>query len=161
MVMLAYQDVTDPVFTSEDGTTINCMVVFPHLGPDPVLYTAAASDPGWEHSEEIYARAISGEFGLVAPYVVHEPTPEEIRDAMPRISPRELQLTLLNHGISPDQVLAAIMSMPAGIDRDRARIEWEKATYFKRNHDLIDTLGAVFGFTPEQIDAMWEEAQTI
>lgn len=160
MAYLEYTDVTDPVFSAEDDSTIDCTVTFTHIGA-PVRFTAALVSPEYQHSEEIYARAIAVEFGPVAPYVVHEPTPEEIRDAMPRISPRELQLTLLNHGISPDQVLAAIMSMPAGIDRDRARIEWEKATYFKRNHDLIDTLGAVFGFTPEQIDAMWEEAQTI
>ena len=45
-----------PQYSSGDGKRIDINVFFPHLD-ETVRYTACESDPGWEHSEELYARA--------------------------------------------------------------------------------------------------------
>lgn len=54
-------------YADASGKAINIDVYFPHL-KETVRYTALESDPGWPHSEEIFRRAASGEFGPVAPH---------------------------------------------------------------------------------------------
>lgn len=72
---------------------------------------------------------------------VQAPTVEQIRSFMPSISARQLRLGLVNAGISPTQVMAAIDAMPVGPERDRVQIEWEYATSFNRLHALIAVIG--------------------
>jgi hypothetical protein len=67
---LAYSSVASPRFADAGQTLIDCLVVFPSLGPEPIAYTAAEVDPGAEHSEEIFRRCLAGEFGPVAPPIV-------------------------------------------------------------------------------------------
>jgi hypothetical protein len=59
-----------PAFATSDQSAIDIDVFFEHIGR-AVRYTCVPVDPGCKHSEEIYARAIAGEFGPVAP----APTP--------------------------------------------------------------------------------------
>lgn len=73
MTAIKYTSVTAPAFADAEGTRINCLVVFPSLGPEPLPYTAADIDPGAEHSEEIFARCIAGDFGPVAPWEEVQP----------------------------------------------------------------------------------------
>jgi len=89
----------------------------------------------------------------VQPYV--SLTAEERRASMPAITARQLRLGLLSSGVSPKQVTAAIDGMPANTDREKAQIEWEYAPTFSRSHHLIVAIGALFGLTDAQIDAMW------
>ncbi|WP_322994066.1 hypothetical protein [Castellaniella sp.] len=67
---IPYTTVTGLVWADEAATAINCTVVFPSvMDGEPIPYTAISSDPGFPHSEEIFARAVAGEFGEIAPYV--------------------------------------------------------------------------------------------
>ncbi|MCA0404850.1 MAG: hypothetical protein LCH39_01690 [Proteobacteria bacterium] len=70
-------DAGKPEWANSEHTQLNITVVFPHLGGEAVRYTAARSDPGWEHSEELFARAADGEFGPVAPFVELPPAPPD------------------------------------------------------------------------------------
>lgn len=98
----------------------------------------------------------------IAPYVPPAPpTAEGIRAAMPSLTARQLRLGLLDAGIPPAQVSAAINAMPAGADRDRAMIEWEYANSFARLHALLPVIGAAIGLSEEQIDEMWASALTL
>jgi hypothetical protein len=92
----------------------------------------------------------------VQPYA--PPTVEEIRASLPPLSARQLRLGLVNAGISSSQITAAIDSMPAGANKDRAQIEWEYATTFDRMHPLLATVGVALGFAEEHIDAVWAAA---
>lgn len=92
----------------------------------------------------------------VQPYA--PPTVEEIRASLPPLSARQLRLGLVNAGISSSQITAAIESMPAGANKDRAQIEWEYATTFDRMHPLIASVGVALGFAEEHIDAVWASA---
>lgn len=50
---------------TRDGTMVDCIVTFEHLGKMP--FTASPND--LPHSVEIYRRCVSGEFGPIADYV--------------------------------------------------------------------------------------------
>jgi hypothetical protein len=74
------------------------------------------------------------------------------------LSARQLRLGLVSNGISLSQVEATIDAIENQQDRDVARIEWEYASQYERDHPLIDQIGAALGLTPEQIDDMWMAA---
>lgn len=95
----------------------------------------------------------------VEPYI--PPTPEELRATMPDLTARQFRLGLLNSGLMPSQVTAAIETLPAGLDKETAKVEWEYATTFRRMHPLIATVGAALGLDEDQIDAMWRSAQNL
>ncbi|AFL52833.1 hypothetical protein ABIE78_001277 [Sinorhizobium fredii] len=86
------------------------------------------------------------------------PAAEQIRASMLSLSARQLRLGLVDAGISPTQVTAAIDAMPDGQEKDRAQIEWEYATSFSRLHPLTTMVGRALGLTDMQIDAMWTVA---
>jgi hypothetical protein len=116
-----------------------------------VPFTASPEDP-----EELGRTLFEDAKATAAPYVAPPaPTVEEIRAGLPPLSQRQLRLTLLTIGITDAQVKAALVNDPAG------QIEWEFASYFKRNHPLVDSLGIGFSITPEQIDALWAHALDI
>jgi hypothetical protein len=79
MIALEYSvpEGSTPRWANAEGTQIDIDVFFPHLGLT-VPYTAAQSDPGYPHSEEIFERAAAGEFGPITPYVPPAPTAVDI-----------------------------------------------------------------------------------
>lgn len=97
--------------------------------------------------------------GNVADYV--PPTPEEVRRDMPVLSPRQLRYGLLNNGITAAQVETVIEAMPEGVDKEKARIDWEFAPWYARTYPLIDAIGQALSLSAEQIDTMWIEASNV
>lgn len=89
-----------------------------------------------------------------------EPEPEPELPAPP-LTARQLRLGLVLNGFTLAQVEATIEAIEDEQDREVARIEWEYASQFDRAHPLIEQVGAALGLTPEQIDAMWNEAITL
>lgn len=67
-----------PVFSSFDRSSVDLIVKFSHLAEE-VPFTASRNDPA-EHGRELYARAISGEFGKVGPYTGLTPTEQAVAD---------------------------------------------------------------------------------
>jgi hypothetical protein len=65
----------NPQYSNEGGTLIDIDVFFPHLNKT-VRYTAGQTDCNCGHSEEIFKRAKSGEFGPIAPLIF--PSKEEV-----------------------------------------------------------------------------------
>lgn len=74
---------------------------------------------------------------------------------LPPLTARQLRLGLIAAGISLSSVEAAIAGIEDATDREIARVEWEYALQFDRDHPLIDQVGVALGLTPEQIDAAW------
>ena len=113
--------------------------------------------------KRIEKNVITGEVTVV------DLTPEEIAampqpaaPPMPTITARQLRLALLGLGLTGAQVEAQIATMP-GTDttREAARIEWEYATSYQRDHQLVAMLGAALGMTSDQIDTAWVGAATL
>lgn len=87
-----------------------------------------------------------------------EPTPEELRELMPVLTPRQFRDALIDADIMPDHVTAAIGLIPNEKQRAKALNAWEYPTQFTRTDPLIDQIGGMFNLTPEQIDTMWQQA---
>ncbi|WP_104663405.1 hypothetical protein [Ensifer adhaerens] len=95
-------------------------------------------------------------------YTPPEPLTEDaLRQRMPSLTARQLRLGLVNANVSPSTVTATIAVMPTGPDRDKAQIEWEYATTFKRTHPLIATVGTALGLSDAEIDALWAAAAAL
>jgi hypothetical protein len=84
-----------------------------------------------------------------------EPTPEEIRAAMPTLSPRQIRLALNDIGITSADVATQLAGNEVGM------IEWNYATYFRRIHPLIASLIPAFSLTEAQVDSLWLYAAEI
>lgn len=95
-------------------------------------------------------RLVDGEvIEYVPPFVEPPATP---------ITKRQLRLTLVRNGISLSTVEAAISSMPDGLEKEEAQIEWADASTFNRDHPTLLLIAAALGLTEAQVDAMWAEA---
>ncbi|MBN7764057.1 hypothetical protein JF546_16920 [Nitratireductor aquimarinus] len=90
-----------------------------------------------------------------------EPTPVELRAAMPPLTARQVRLGLITNGISLESIQTAIDGIADPIEREAAQIEWEYATTFERLHPLIDVISATLGLLSEDLDQMWLEAQLL
>ncbi|MER9628903.1 hypothetical protein [Mesorhizobium sp. M0296] len=116
-----------------------------------IPFTASPRDPE-VLGRQLYASASAS----ATPYVpATPPTVEELREAMPTLSPRQVRRALLSIGIAEADVEMKLVNDPAGM------IEWRWATYFRRTHPLIDSLGSLFSITPAQIDSLWAWAAAL
>ena len=84
------------------------------------------------------------------------------RRSLPTLTAAQLRLALLGLGVAAAQVEAAIDAMPGTeTEREAARIQWEYATTFSRDHALVANIGVALGLTDEQIDNAWRDATAI
>lgn len=74
------------------------------------------------------------------------------------ITQRQLALWLLRNGITEAMVEAAIGQIPDETQRAEALIEWRKSNAYDRDHPFVAMVGAMLGFTSEQMNAGWREA---
>ena len=129
-------------------STIDMEIEHPVYGWVP--FTASHNDCE-EHGKALYAAAIAGELGPVAPYIPPpEPTYAErlaAARASATLTPREFFLGLDAMGIY-DTVMAA--ELPRA-----ARIELETATHFDRTWPTLVEVAHSLGFTDEQLDALF------
>jgi hypothetical protein len=146
MPRYSFSEVANLSWADEAGARINCTVTFtdhPTLsGPQP--FTAALSDPGWGHSEEIFQRAVAGEFGPIAAYVAPAPAVPE------SVTPAQAKIVLFEAGLLDDveQMIKSHQYRPV-------RIWWENAVQFDRGNPYLEAMGLEIGLTDEQMDAMF------
>lgn len=88
-----------------------------------------------------------------------ELTIEQKRALMPVKTQREFRDILIDDGVLtdavPDEVTVAISNIPFDKERTKALNAWQNMTEARRDDPYIDMIGAMFGYTPEQIDALW------
>lgn len=65
--MLTIQSATNPVYANADGTMIFLQVKFAEF--DEIMPFGAAPHDPMPYGVELFARALNGEFGPIAPYV--------------------------------------------------------------------------------------------
>jgi|GEM_PF-4951048 len=83
---------------------------------------------------------------------------EERRANLPSLTARQFRLGLLSAECTFGAVEAAIAAIADDIVRENAMVEWEYAVTFNRTHPLVISLSAALGFTPEEVDSLWEDA---
>lgn len=133
---------------SENGVDLD--VHFEGIGVVPFC---ASQDDVEQIGRELYARAMYGEFGTIAPYIPPLPTIPQ------SITPRQGKLALLDAGMY-SAVTAAIEAMGGGAGI-RAKITWESATEFRRNDPVLCSLAASLGLTDAQIDQLFIHGATL
>jgi hypothetical protein len=73
---MKYTEIKNVKYANREHSAFQCDVTFDGLGTVP--FTPNANDPE-EHSREIYARCIAGEFGPIADYVLQpDEYPQEV-----------------------------------------------------------------------------------
>jgi hypothetical protein len=65
---MKYTQVFNPQWANAEHTAINCQVDFDDLREELVPFTAVASGD-YEHSHQIFAECVAGQYGAIAEYV--------------------------------------------------------------------------------------------
>jgi hypothetical protein len=76
-----YTKVLNPQWANAEHTAINCDVDFDDLREELVPFTAVASGD-YEHSHQIFAECVAGNYGAIAEYV-EPPVPEYVPPPQP------------------------------------------------------------------------------
>lgn len=77
---------------------------------------------------------------------------------LPPLSASQLRMGLVLNGIPLSSVDAAIDAIADSTEREMARIKWEYAQYYERDHPLLAHVASSLGLTDQKIDEMWQEA---
>lgn len=114
-------------------------------GDDEIILNAKVKDADTRNAEAL------------AKLLAEQAEREEAARSGP-LTARQLRLGLVSNGFSLAEVSTAIDALPEGAERDKARIEWDYASFFERAHPLIAVVAVALGISAEQIDLMWREA---
>lgn len=79
---------------------------------------------------------------------------------IPDVTPRQMRQALILSGISLANIDATIATLPDPI-KSLAQVEWEYSIAFERNRPLVAEVGAMLGWTSNQLDALWALALTL
>lgn len=79
---------------------------------------------------------------------------------LPDVTPRQMRQALILSGVELDMIDAALNTLPEPT-RSLAKTEWEYSIAFKRDRPLVITVGLMLGWTPAQLDQLWEFAWTL
>jgi len=79
--MMKYTQVLNPIWANAEHTAINCDVDFDDLREELVPFTAVATGD-YEHSHQIFAECVAGNYGEIAEYV-EPPVPEYVAPPEP------------------------------------------------------------------------------
>ena len=118
-----------PKWANAEKTMVDVRVIFPHIDMEARYYTAAQSDPGWEHSEEIFARVAAGEFGPIA-------------TAQPPNLPVKTKLFKAEVWRRCTDSEAALLDAALNSQPVRLRRMWDDATFISSTDELYNTLKA-------------------
>ncbi|TWD54554.1 hypothetical protein FB480_103466 [Agrobacterium vitis] len=104
-------------------------------------------EPGWTYTDGKLAAP-------VAPTLT-APTPEQIRAAMPAVSPRQFWLAASRINITKADVLALVDAMEDKQAAADMRIEVTETVSFQRTNPAVDQLATLLNIPPEQLDSLW------
>lgn len=113
--------------------------VLAYYAQDKVLYDAI---PAGESIEYIWT-------------LITEP---EIIPVPASVTATQIRLWLVRHGISMQQIYAAISAIPDQQFRAEAEVQWEYAPYIERTNPLVEMIAAGFNMDIAAIDSAFREA---
>ncbi|MEL4069599.1 hypothetical protein WKW50_05565 [Ochrobactrum sp. GPK 3] len=153
-------DVTGLKWLDADMTLLGGTVITSEFGAVPICLHDGYDV---EYGQKLWEDAKAGKYGLIFDYVAPpDPTPDELRAAMPRKSSVEFRAALrkiraapVPEGIYADDILAKIALISDRDLKEEALDYFERGSYFERSNPWVDILGGMFGLTPEDIDTLW------
>lgn len=145
--MIAYTYAHSPKWSDSGHTCIELMVNFTHCGLVP--FSCMAADT--EHGQEIFNKAIAGEFGVIAEYVA-PPVP------VPQLVSRfQGMAALLQMGVLDD--VDAYMALETTDPLEK--LAWRDIQEFRRSSPLLLKVGTMLSLSEAQIDDLFRFAATI
>lgn len=166
-----YKPDTNQIFTthSEIRSTLT-YIFFPEVideemlayhGVFPVVLNKPATTPT-QVAEEVAIVDVEGVWTMQ--YEVRDITEDELEALKPpvpvRVTRRQARSALLMRGLL-DNVPVVIAAIPDEGARRLAQIEWEDATEFDRNRDLVIQIGTALGLDSKQLDDIFRLAATL
>ena len=152
-------DVTGLKWLDTDKTLLGGTVITSEFGAVPVCIH---DNYDVEYGQKLWEDAKAGKYGPIFDYVAPpEPTPEELRAAMPELSSRQFWKAAAEVGVTEDLLVSAVSDPESAAyvadtaDRLMAVLDIRKATRFYRTYPLLDTLALAQGIPAEQLDALW------
>lgn len=76
------------------------------------------------------------------------------------VTPRQIRQALILSGVSMDMINEKIELFPEP-KRSLVKVEWDYSIAVKRSNPLINEMAASFGWTGQQVDALWLMAQRL
>lgn len=73
---------------------------------------------------------------------------------IPNVTPRQIRQALILSGVNLSDIDMAIGMLPEP-NKSLAMAEWEYSTLFIRRNPLVNSIGALLGWTPEEIDDLF------
>lgn len=132
--------------------TIDLEIDHPKYGIIP--FTASPDDPA---GAAIYAAAIAGDYGPIAPYVAPPPPPPMVPQVVTRRQARQaLLLADKLHLVQP-----AIDAIADPLQRGMVQIEWDDSQTFERQRPTLITLATALGMDDAELDALFTHAATL
>lgn len=132
--------------------TIDLEIDHPIYGSIP--FTASPDDP---EGAAIYAAALAGEYGPIAPYVAPPPPPPVVPQVVTR---RQARQALLIAG-KLAQVQPAIDAIADPLQRGLIQIEWDDSQTFERQRPTLIALATAIGLDDAELDALFTTASTL
>lgn len=132
--------------------TIDLEIDHPKYGRIP--FTASPDDP---EGAAIYAAALAGEYGPIAPYVAPPPPPPMVPQVVTR---RQARQALLIAG-KLAQVQPAIDAIADPLQRGMVQIEWDDSQTFERQRPTLIALATAIGLDDAELDALFTHAATL
>jgi hypothetical protein len=89
---MKYSQVRNCKWATEDHSSIECEVNFNDVNSEEWTPFGANPLDHYEHGREIFAKAVAGEFGVVAEYVAPPPPPKKLKDPTIDVTPTEVTI---------------------------------------------------------------------
>lgn len=158
-------------YSNADGTAIDCVItVAVSEGVTEDWPFTATPDDFVATGRDIFARAATGEFGPIEPYVAPEPAPAPpivltarqffIGLGLSGFLTMEEADAAATVGAIPPAIAAVFDALPA-VDAFVARVTWVKMTEVPRDHPLVAAAAAAAGKTEAEVDAFFAQAALI
>lgn len=76
------------------------------------------------------------------------------------LTPRQMRLALIGHGITLTDVEAVINGLEEPL-HTYAKVNWEYATAFERGNELLNSMAPYLGLSSDDLDQIFINGQTI
>ncbi len=135
--------------------TIDLEIDHPIYGRIP--FTASPDDPA---CAAIYAAALAGDYGPIAPYVA-PPAPPPAPPVVPQVVTRRQARQALLLADKLQLVQPAIDAIADPLQRGLLQIEWDDSQTFERQRPTLIALATALGMDDAELDALFTQAAAL
>lgn len=157
-VQIADAEYRNPAFNADGSIDVELHYVDDTSGVDKWQGATLNPKDDMKWYVDMHARVLAE--GGIAAYVA--PTMEQARASMQNASSYQIRRALLNHGITTVMINEAIATRIADpTETEIASIDFGYGQSLKRSSASVTVVLSLLGFSPDQQDALWQEALAV